>query len=246
MANKGGSNRNKRRALPVARQVLRKTYTWALRPTPGPHSKETVLPLGEIIREKLGLASNRKEIKAILNSGNVLVDGKLRKEAKFPVGLFDVIKLEAEKKQFRVVFDRKGRLQLQEMDAKEAPLKVVKVVRKKMLGKNAVQLTANDGKTFTEKDPKARVGDSLVIELPENKVAEQLELKEGQLVYLMAGNHVGKIATVQKLVPGTMQKKALAELSAKEGDFQTITDNLLVLGNKKPAILVTEEKTEHE
>lgn len=237
MANKSGSRHNKRVALPKSRHLSRKTYTWAIRPTPGPHKKESVLPLGEILREKMGVATNRKEAKLVLNAQKILVDGVVRSELKFPVGLFDVVSLLDEKKHFRVVFDRKGRLQLAKVAENEKNQKVSKVTAKKMVGKDKVQLTTQDGRTFLEKPGFASVGDSLVIELGETaKIKSVLKLEKGHIAYVSSGVHVGIVAQIKELAKGTMQKPALATLTDDKEEFQTITKNLVIVGKDKPAI----------
>ena len=238
MSGKGGSNKNKRVSLPRVRQILRKAFTWAIRPSAGPHSKSTVIPLAEIVRDKLGLAQNRKETQAILQSRQILVDEKVRTHAQFPVGLFDVVRVEAEKKRFRVVFDSKGRLQLSEMDASEKNWKVARVVKKTVLGKDQMQLGTQDGRTFLEKKTSTRVGDSVVIDLASQKIIQVLPLKEGQTGYITRGTHVGESGKITGLSGGTMQKKALAELKTVLESFQTIRENIVVIGEKEPVVMV--------
>ncbi|MBU0636304.1 30S ribosomal protein S4e [Candidatus Micrarchaeota archaeon] len=246
MANKGGSNKSKRIALPKARQVLRKKHIWAIKPRPGPHQQKAVLPLGEILREKLGLASNRKEIKAILNAKKIRVDEKIRTDSKFPVGLFDVVRVEEEKKQYRIVFDPKGRLQVIEMDIKEKPVKVCKIVLKKILGKEKVQLTTNDGRTIIEKKSKTKPGDSVLIELPSQKIERVMPFQEGQLGYLTSGTRTGSIAKIKKVTPATMRRASLVELETKGETFQTLAENIIVIGSNTPVIPVEWTKTEQE
>lgn len=234
MSRKGGSKQNKRISLPSARHVFRKAHTWAIRPSPGPHQKQAVLPLGEIIRDKLGLAANRKETKVVLNSKKVLVDEKVRTSSRFPVGLFDIVR--ANQERFRVVFDANGRLQLQPMKDTEKPLKICKTVRKTVLGKNRFQLTTNDGRTFMQKEVAVRVGDSLLIELPSQKIVSVFSLQEGNVGYVFKGTHVGAFETISKINTGTMQKDGLVELKGSQEDFQTLLENVIVVGEKKPAI----------
>lgn len=239
MANKSGSRHNKRIALPKTRHLSRKIHTWAIRPLPGPHSKLTVLPLGEILREKLGRAQNRKEANIILKSKKLLVDGKVRTSTKFPVGLFDVVSLPEEKKQFRCVFDRKGRLQLVMIPDAEKNTKVCKVTTKKSTGKDTVQLTTEDGRTFSQKSGAASVGDSLVLDLSDaGKIKSVLKLEKGHLAYVSSGVHVGTVAQIKDLTAGTMQKPALATLASDTEEFQTIAKNLVIIGKEKALLSV--------
>jgi small subunit ribosomal protein S4e len=240
MSSKGGSNKNKRASLPKTRQVLRKKHTWAIRPIPGPHGKKMALPLGEIIRDKLGLAGNRQETKTILGTKNVWVDEKVRTDSRFPVGLFDIVRFGTENKRYRVVFDSKERLQLREMDSKEKAVKVCRIVAKKILGKDSVQLTTHDGRTFIEKEKTGlRAGDSLVIELPSQKILETIALEKGKTGYIFSGIHAGSSGKIVSLSEGTMRKDALVEMQTAAETVQALRGNIIVIGNKEPAIEVS-------
>ena len=53
------------------------------------------MPLLIILRDMLKIGRNRGEIKQILNSGSVEVNGKVRKNDKFPVKAFDIVKIKS-------------------------------------------------------------------------------------------------------------------------------------------------------
>ena len=65
-----------------------------------------------VVRDILKVADNAREAKIIINNGDILVDGRARKDYKFPVGFMDVISLPKSKKVYRVLPDHKGRLVL--------------------------------------------------------------------------------------------------------------------------------------
>jgi Ribosomal protein S4E len=83
----------KRIAAPRSWKIERKTAYWTVKPRPGPHPGNRSIPLLLIVRDMLKLADNSKEAKRILNEGNVTVDGKVRKDHKFPVGIFDLLSI---------------------------------------------------------------------------------------------------------------------------------------------------------
>ena len=66
-------------------------------------------------------------MKYILNNKTVLVDGKKRKDYRYPVGLFDVITFEDTKESYRVVLDEKGKIAV--VKAKEGTSKLATVCR---------------------------------------------------------------------------------------------------------------------
>jgi len=66
---------------------------WATKPSQGPHKLRECIPLNLVVKNKLKLALNSREAKLIIaaKDGNFAVDGKVRKDFKYPVGIMDVI-----------------------------------------------------------------------------------------------------------------------------------------------------------
>src|SRR3989442_5218440 len=95
MARKFGPRQLKREPSPGFWPIHRKEYTWAPRTRPGPHAREKSLPLMIIVRESLGLANIAKEAIKIINEGKVKVDGIVRRDRRFPVGLMDIVQIES-------------------------------------------------------------------------------------------------------------------------------------------------------
>ena len=102
----------KRLKAPRALKLHRKEQTWTIRTAPGPHPIEKSIPLGMIIRDYLELADNLRETKRILSSGEVIVDGAIRKDYKFPCGLMDVISITKMKKDYCPYCKRKELIQI--------------------------------------------------------------------------------------------------------------------------------------
>ena len=80
----------KRLSAPKTYKIPRKVSKWVVKPSPGPHNKEAI-PLLVLVRDFLELADTGREARRIISSGEILVDGIVRKDYKFPVGLFDVV-----------------------------------------------------------------------------------------------------------------------------------------------------------
>ncbi|MEM3973016.1 MAG: S4 domain-containing protein, partial [Ignisphaera sp.] len=93
MARMGGSKHLKRLAAPWFWPILRKEYKWVVKPSPGPHPIDRSLPLLVVIRDVLGLAETAREAKRIIFDGKVYIDGVVRKDYKFPVGVMDTISI---------------------------------------------------------------------------------------------------------------------------------------------------------
>ncbi|NDW60254.1 30S ribosomal protein S4e, partial [Yangia sp. PrR004] len=59
--------------------------------------------------------------------GNVKVDGKVRTDEGFPVGLMDVVTIDKSRESYRVLYDVSGRFVLKSIKPEEAKFKLVKV-----------------------------------------------------------------------------------------------------------------------
>lgn len=94
----------------------------APKPSAGPHKTRESIPLSLIVRNKLRLALNTRETKMVINAkeGNIAIDGKVRKNLKYPVGVMDVISLVKSGQNYRCLYDVKGRFCLQKIAPSEA------------------------------------------------------------------------------------------------------------------------------
>ncbi|MDO8537249.1 MAG: 30S ribosomal protein S4e [archaeon] len=236
----GGQRKQKRISASKVRHLHRKEFTWTIKNHPGPHNDNQSVPLGFILRDLLKFASTLKEAKRILNESKVSVDGKIRKDYKFPVGLFDVITIKEDEKKsiaFITLLDHKGRIIMKATEAKHLT-KIVKITAKKIVKKGRIQLTTNDGRTFMQKDSKNKVGDSLQIELPSQKILKELEFKHGNTALIVGGKNVGKVAVIKEISEGTMQRTKTITLDAKGKQFKTTHNHVFVIGEKTPLIEV--------
>lgn len=234
MAKKGETKGEKRLRTSKVRKISRKEKKWAIRSKPGPHSRSKSIPLGSVIRDLLGKGKTLREVKFILNKGKVKVDGRIVKNYRFSTGLFDVVTLEEEKKSYRIIFDISGRFTLKEITGTGKLRKLCKIVGKKIIKGSILQLVTNDGRTLREKKTDYRVGDSLEIELPGQKILSRFELKRGNFVYITGGTHIGEQGKVREITSGTMKRPKLVTLKPEGKDeFQTIESNVFVVGDKK-------------
>ena len=165
-------------AYPLKRKVGGK---FTVVPRPGPHPKDFCIPLAVIVRDILGYAENMKEAKNIIKSGKILVDGKIRKDHKYPVGIFDVVEIPDVNEVFRVVPGEKF-LELVKIPKKEKNLKLCRIDNKTVVRKGKIQLNLNDGKNILSVGKEFKTGDSLLIEIPKLNIKKHLKRKKGSLV----------------------------------------------------------------
>jgi small subunit ribosomal protein S4e len=222
----------KRLAVPRTWTLNRKKNKFSLKPKPGPHSMEFSLPLGIILRDFLKYAYSISEAKKILNNNQVLIDGKKRKDYRLPVGLFDVISFPNIKKNYRILLDKKGRLIIKDVNAKESGFKPCKVINKTILPKNKLQLNLSDGKNIIT-NKKCDVGDTVLLTLPDQKIQEIFKLKKDAFVFLIKGKYAGDSGLLQEI----KNKQAIYQKDGQK--VETLKKYLFVLGDKKPAIDIT-------
>ena len=136
------------------------------------------------------------------------------------------------KKSFRSIFDKKGRIIVNEINEKESSIKVSKVVGKTALSKGKIQLNLHDGKNILS-DIDVKVGDSVVLSLPDLKIKEVLPLKEGATIFLTKGKHGGSVGVLKEI------KNNEATYSTGGKDVETAKGYLFVVGNgKEPKIAI--------
>lgn len=177
------------------------------------HAKNDSISVLFVLRDVLKLARTRKEVKYILRNGDVKINGKARKDENFPVAVFDTITMEKSGKNFRLVIEN-GKFQLNEINAKEATKKVVKIIGMKIKGK-AVQMNLQDGQNFLSKE-KFSLGDSAVLNLKERKVEKILSLKEGAKVEIVSGKYAGSEGKVKAIEQLERTKMYVIKLNDKE------------------------------
>ena len=238
MARKGANRKQKRLSASRALFASRKTSKWIIATKPGAHAKGNSVPLGFALREILNFAENAKETKMLLNSGKVLVDGKIRKGRNMPLGIFDVVELPEIEKRYRVLFDSRGRIMLKEISAKGKLQKLCRVVGKHATKGNRMQIATNDGRSIAASPADAfSLNDSLLIELPSQKISAKFRMEKNALVYIISGKHVNEHAKILDVGERTMKRPKLVMLENENGNkFSTLAENVFVIGVEKPAI----------
>jgi len=156
------------------------------------------MPLGMVVRDLLKLTSIKKETRAFLKNREIMIDGKVIEEEKFPVSLFDTIALPKMKKFYRAIINQHGKFELSEMKENEMGQKVYKVLNKTSLKKGKLQLNLFNGRNVIS-DKKVNVNDSLLIDLQKNSIIKHLPLREGAKTYVLGGKHLGSFGTIEKI-----------------------------------------------
>jgi small subunit ribosomal protein S4e len=227
--------RLKRVAAPRSWTIRRKGTKWIKRPAPGPHAQKESMPLLLVLRDVRHVARTAREARVIARAGSVLVDGRIVRDLDRGVGLMDTLTLATPTPEhFRILKDRRGKLVLVPIEGSEALLKIARVRFKHAVRGGRVEVTLHDGRNLlVDASSPYRVGDSLKLELPGQKVVGHLTLAPGRLAYLAGGSHVGEVARVERIeVRNSSQPN---RVHFKEG-FATIKEYVFVIGTETPQI----------
>jgi len=234
------SNHIHRIASPKKYPVLRRGKHYVVKGEPGPHPKDSSVPLLLVLREMLNIVKTYNEAKKILNEGKILIDQKVRKSLKFPIGLMDVISIPSEGKNYRMIFSEKNKVKLIEIPEEEAKLKLCKIVNKKIIKNGKVQINLHDGRNILVEDNKYKPGDSLLINLPDQYVKKHIPLQKGVIVLVTDGTHIGSISKIVDFVslPGSLENRVLLMDLKDNSKYETLKKYVFVIGTESPEIKV--------
>lgn len=212
---------------------------YATRPSAGPHKLRECIPVSVLLRNRLKYALNGQEALKICKdkSGNVKVDGKTRRDPRFPLGIMDVVSLPKTSENFRILYDVKGRFQPVRIDAKEASFKLCRIKRK-VLGKNKIPyIVTHDGRTIRYPHPDIKKNDSIKLNLETGEVDGVVKFENGATVFVTGGNNIGRKGTLMHVEkhPGSYEIVHIKDSQGKT--FATRLSNIFVIGQgKKPLI----------
>jgi len=231
----------KRLNAPRALKLHRKQRKWTVKPDAGPHPLETSIPLGLIVRDYLNLTDTMREAKRIISDGEILVDSVKRKNYKFPCGLMDIISIPKIKKDYRILFDRRGKLTLLPVESKEANWKLCRIENKTISRGKQIQLNLHDGRNKLVKKDEYKTGDVLKISFKDKKIDDVYKLEKGTVSVIIGGSHIGETANIQDIEIIPSSKPNLAKMKG-EKEFTTLQNYVFPIGKNKPVISLPEVK----
>lgn len=229
----------KRLNAPMVQRLHRKERKWTVKSSPGPHPLEKAIPLSMIIRDYLKLCDTQREAKRLVATGEILVDGIKRKKYKFPCGLMDVISITKLKKDYRILFDQKGKLTLVPIQSKDAEWKLCRIENKTIIKGNRTQLNLHDGRNKLIKKDEYDTGDVLKISFKDQKINEVYKFTKGNVSIIIGGSHIGQTANIEDVEIVPSSKPNLAKMKGKS-EFSTLQSYVFPIGKTKPVITLPE------
>ena len=236
MGKKGGDTRVKRQISPNFWAIKRKQGQFVIRVNPGPHPKQRAYPLGMVLRDVLKVARTRQEADRILKSNKVKVDGIIRRDPNFAVGLMDVVEL-ALGEAYRMVPKNSDLLTPIGIEEAEKGMKLIKITSKTAIRENKMQYGFHDSKTLISSQ-NLKVGDTCVIELPEVKIKNHIAFEKDSTVLIITGENAGNIGKIEDIKDGvfSLPKRALISFDGKSVEIPV--EMVMVVGADRPVIKV--------
>jgi small subunit ribosomal protein S4e len=215
----------KRLTVPWA--VKKKTHRYVVVPR-GAHNIYKSVPLLVALRDMIGITEKGEEAKKIIKAGKVLVDGKICKDYKRGIGLFDVLSFPEAGKYYRLIIKKKPVfIEITEEDSK---VKLCRIAGKTVLKSGKMQLNLHDGKNVLVTAGDYSVNDSVLLNVADRSIKDVVKFDSGCLIMMKSGE-VHKIKSIER----GFSKKILLE-----GDSETVFRDFIVVGTEKPIIKVNE------
>ncbi|MCS7099498.1 MAG: 30S ribosomal protein S4e [Sulfolobales archaeon] len=236
-----GSRRHlKRLAVPGFWPLLRKEAKWAVKPAPGPHPISRALPLLMIVRDIMGYAKTYREARRLIAEGHFKIDGRVRRDYKFPVGLMDTIEVVDTGEFFRVVPVPVKIMTLVPISKDEASFKLCRIENKTTLRGGRFQLNLHDGKNVVvdpDEAKKLTTMSVVKVSIPDYKLLGHIPLDRGVLVAVIGGMNTGRVGRVVSISEGMRHYRKLVLIEdISGGNFYTSLDKVLAVGVEKPEI----------
>ena len=232
-----GSKKLKRQMAPLFWGINRKNKRFAITVKPGSHSKNRSIPTALLLRDVLKVVTTLREAKSVIYNGKVNVDGVIRKSLHHSIGLMDVIELQGISDIYRLVPTHGHILQPIKIDSSEKSKKIVKVTSKTTTKGKKTQLGFHDGRTIIA-DNNVNVGDSCLIQIPEQKILDVIKLEKDSLVIVTRGANTGQIGHINNINEATFTLPKRINLTVDKKKFEMPSDLVIAVGKEKPVIQV--------
>jgi small subunit ribosomal protein S4e len=239
---RGPKKHLKRIAAPKSWMLDKTGGNFASRPSQGPHKLRESIPLTLILRRRLKYALTARESRIILNDNkmtdaNIRIDGKVRRDEKFPAGLMDVISIEKTGENFRVLYDVKGRFVLRSITSDEAKFKLCRIT-KKQVGPNKIPyIVSHDARTIRFPHPEIDVYDTAKVDIATGNVVDFCKFETGNIALVTSGNNIGRVGIITTRERHLGGFDIIHVVDERGSNFATRINNVFVIGKgKKPWI----------
>ena len=235
MVSISGSKKLKRQMAPQFWGITRKDKRFVITVRPGPHKKHYSVPTAVFLRDILKIVTSLREAKAAIYSGRVKIDGVVRKSLHHSIGLMDVVELENTSDIYRMVPSEGKILSPVKISDGEKTKKIARVTSKTTISKGRTQIGFHDGRSIIS-DETVSVGDTCLIQVPEQKILQVIKLEAGCQGLVTRGINTGQIGKVEAIEDGTfiLQKRVILALGDRK--IEIPADIIMAVGKEEPII----------
>ena len=237
MGSIAGSKKLKRQMAPLFWGIHRKNKRFVITVMPGSHPKNRSIPTAILLRDVLNVVTTLREAKSVIYNGKVTVDGIIRKSLHHSIGLMDVVELQGVSDVYRLVPTRGHTLQPIKIETDEKSKKLVKVTSKTTIKGKKTQLGFHDGRTIIAEND-VNVGDSCLIQIPEQKILDVIKLEKNSQVIVIKGVNAGRIGYVDKIKDGSFSLSKRIDLVMDDKKIEIPLKLIMVIGKEKPVIQI--------
>ena len=232
----------KRYAAPDSWHVSKKKTTYVMKTAPGPHN-DSAMPVAVWLRDHMSLAMTMREARQILNSGSVIINGRVCKDPKRGIGVFDIVSVPGIGKHYRILMDKRGRFRSIEISPEDAKTRLAKIRGKTVISGGRVQLNLLFGANIIA-DNSYKPKDSVVLTLSEAdgkkrfSIVDHFPFAVGNMAMVIGGRHsgsIGRIVEIKKEV-GAVPNRVILEDPATKAKFDTIEDYVFIVGKAESAV----------
>jgi small subunit ribosomal protein S4e len=228
---------------PLSWPIHRKENVWATKTNPGPHGLRVSIPLLVVVRDVFGYAETSKEAGMIIHQGKVIVDGKTRRDTRFPVGLMDVIEFKDTDMIYRVLPDHQRKYQFLPIGRDEAGFKLCRIVGKSTVKGGRLQINLHDGRNLflNEAAGNYALNDVLKVNVLEQEILDHVSFRQGARIIVTGGRYQGRYGILIDLGSEAREKRTATIRTSDNEDIRTLAKYVFVVGNEIPLITVAGE-----
>ncbi|MBI2043624.1 hypothetical protein HYT25_04515 [Candidatus Pacearchaeota archaeon] len=211
----------KRQEVPKRWPIERKGTTYVVRPR---FNLKNGVPVLVVLRNMLNLAKNRKEVKRAIHLKQILVNGKIVRDEKNSVSLFDTISIIPSNEHYRIELSKGKKFDLRRIKESESMGKIAKVIGKKILRGKKVQINLSDGNNIIS-EMKCNTNDSILLNMKSKKPEKCIPFKENAKAVVFEGKHMGESGKVEKI----SHEHKMAEINVEGKKVNVLIKQIIVV-----------------
>ncbi|MCH7568254.1 MAG: hypothetical protein IIA87_02430 [Nanoarchaeota archaeon] len=180
------------------------------------HIKDGV-PVVIAVRDMLGLAKTAKEVKEIIKEKLIKINGKIVKNPKESIRLFNVLEIG---KKYRLTILPTGKFSFEEI---KDSVRLCKIINKKILRGKKIQLNFHDGTNILSNE-NINIGDSIELDF-DGKIRKVISFEKGKNSFVISGRSVGLIGVVK----GLGSRKVIIKFKDSDKEVELDKSHVIVI-----------------